>query len=84
MTKLKVRKYFMTYKLSTVIEKDKNGYYAYCPGLKGCQTQGDTLDDVNRNIKEAIELYLETMSEEELNEVVSEEILTGSYEVKVG
>ncbi|HMS34430.1 MAG TPA: type II toxin-antitoxin system HicB family antitoxin [Ignavibacteria bacterium] len=74
----------MTYKLSTVIEKDKHGYFAYCPELKGCQTQGDTLDEVNSNIKEAIELYLETMSEEELDEVLSEEILTGSYEVKVG
>jgi predicted RNase H-like HicB family nuclease len=74
----------MTYKLSTVIVKDKHGYYAYCPELKGCQTQGETLDEVNENIKEAIELYLETMSKEELNEVLSEEILTGSYEVKVG
>ena len=74
----------MTYKLSTVIEKDKHGYYAYCPELKGCQTQGDTLDEVNANIKEAIELYLETMSEEELNDVLSEEIMTGTYEVKVG
>lgn len=74
----------MTYKVSTVIEKDKFGYYAYCPELKGCQTQGDTLDEVNKNIKEAIELYLETMTEEELEEVLSEEILTGTYEVKVG
>ena len=55
----------MTYKLSTVIERDKHGYYAYSPELKGCHTQGDTLDEVNKNIKEAIELYLETMSEEE-------------------
>ena len=74
----------MTYKLCTVTEKDKHGYYAYCPELKGCQTQGDTLDEVNSNIKEAIALYLETMSVEELDEVLSEEILTGSYEVKVG
>lgn len=60
----------MTYKLSTVIEKDKHGYYAYCPELKGCQTQGNTLDEVNQNIKEAIELYMETMSEEELDKVI--------------
>ena len=46
----------MTYKLSTVIEKDKYGYYAYCPELKGCQTQGDTLDEVNANIKEVHEI----------------------------
>lgn len=59
----------MTYKLSTIIEKDNYGYFAYCLELKGCQTQGDTLDEVNKNIKEAIELYLETMTEEELEEV---------------
>ena len=50
----------MSIKLSTVIEKDINGYYAYCPELKGCQTQGDTLDEVYENLKEAIDLYLET------------------------
>lgn len=52
----------MSIKLSTVIEKDINGYYAYCPELKGCQTQGDTLDEVYENLKEAIHLYLETLS----------------------
>ncbi len=25
---------------------DEFGYYAYCPELKGCHTQGDTLDEV--------------------------------------
>lgn len=54
----------MSYKVSTIIEKDDNGYYAYCPELKGCHSQGDTLDEVSRNIKEAIELYLESLSYE--------------------
>ncbi len=51
----------MNYKVSIVIEKDDCGYYAYCPELEGCQTQGDALDEVMANIKEAIELYLETL-----------------------
>jgi hypothetical protein len=34
---------------------------AWCPELKGCQSQGDTLEDAVANIKEAIELYLETL-----------------------
>jgi predicted RNase H-like HicB family nuclease len=50
----------MTYKVNVVIEKDEYGYYAYCPELPGCQTQGDSLDEILGNIKEAIELYLET------------------------
>jgi predicted RNase H-like HicB family nuclease len=59
-------------------------YYAYCPELEGCQTQGDTLEEVLANIKEAIELYLETLSEDEIRTFLSKEILTTSLEVEVG
>ncbi len=69
--------------VSVVIEKDKHGYYAYCPELEGCQTQGDTLDEVMANIREAIELYLETLSEEERKESLNKEILTTTLEVRV-
>lgn len=55
----------MSYKVSVVIEKDEHGYYAYCPELEGCQSQGDSFEEVITNIKEAIEFYLETLSEEE-------------------
>ncbi|WP_228020542.1 type II toxin-antitoxin system HicB family antitoxin [Sphaerospermopsis sp. LEGE 08334] len=34
----------MSYKVSIVIEKDEDGYYAYCPELPGCQSEGDSLD----------------------------------------
>ena len=70
-------------KVSIVIEKDKNVYFAFCPELKGCHTQGDTLEEVLENIKEAIELYLETLSEEEREYCLSKEILTTSVEVNV-
>ena len=73
----------MLYKVSVVIEKDEQGYYAYCPELEGCQTQGDTLEEVLDNIKEAIELYLETLSEDEIRTSLSKEILTTSLEVEV-
>lgn len=73
----------MSYKVSVVIEKDEHGYYAYCPELEGCQTQGDSLEEVMSNIKEATELYLETLSEEEKKELLSKEILTTALEVKV-
>ena len=72
------------YKVSVVIEKDECGYYAYCPELEGCQTQGDSMEKVLSNIKEAIELYLETLTEEEIKEFLSKEILTTSLEIKVG
>ncbi len=74
----------MKYKVSVVIEKDKYGYYAYCPQLEGCQTQGDSFEEVLNNIKEAVELYLETMPKDEIDALLSKEILNTSLEVKVG
>lgn len=73
----------MSHKVSVVVEHDEHGYYAYCPELKGCQSQGDSLEEVLANIREAIELYLETLSDEEKKEVLSQEILTTSIEVLV-
>ena len=74
----------MSYKINVVIEKDEHGYYAYCPELEGCQTQGETFEETLKNIKEAVELYLETLSEDEIKASLSKEIVTTSLEVKVG
>ena len=73
----------MADKVSVVIEKDSFGYYAYSPELEGCHTQGDSFEEVMANIKEAIELYLETLSDEEKQAALSKEILTTSLEVGV-
>ncbi len=45
--------------LSVIIEKDADGYFAYCPQLQGCYTQGDTYEEVVQNIKDAIRLHIE-------------------------
>ena len=47
------------YKFSVVIEKDSDGYFAFCPELQGCYTQGDTYEEVIENIKDAIVLHIE-------------------------
>jgi predicted RNase H-like HicB family nuclease len=47
------------YRFSVVIEKDSDGYYAFCPELQGCYTQGATYEDALYNIKDAIRLHLE-------------------------
>lgn len=39
---------------------DEDGYVAYVPTMPGCITQGDTLEEVLKNIGEAIELWIET------------------------
>jgi predicted RNase H-like HicB family nuclease len=48
-----------TYRFSVVIEKDEDGYYAFCPELQGCYTQGGTYEEAIENIKDAIRLHLE-------------------------
>ena len=73
----------MSYKVSVVIEKDEHGYFAYCPELEGCHSQGHSLDEIMRNIQEAVALYVETLSEEERKDLLSNEILTTSVEVPV-
>lgn len=73
----------MSHKVSVVIEKDDHGYYAYCPELEGCHSQGDNFEEVVTNIREAIELYLETMTDEEISESLSKEILNTTIEVMV-
>ncbi len=52
----------MAHKASVVIEKDEDGYYAYVPELDGCQSQGDTLEEVTANIEEAIAVYLDSLA----------------------
>jgi predicted RNase H-like HicB family nuclease len=71
----------MSRKASVVIEKDEHGFFAWCPELKGCQSQGDTLEATVANIKEAIELYLETLSPDQRDVLLSRAILTTIVEV---
>ena len=57
-----------------VIHKaDEGGYYAECPVLRGCYTQGESMDEIRANMREAIELYLEDTS---MPDDVIEETLT--------
>ena len=47
-------------KLKIVLEQGLDGYIiAYCPSLRGCVSQGKTVEEAIANIREAIELYLE-------------------------
>lgn len=73
----------MAAKISVVIEKDDDGYYAYSPELKGCQTQGDTFEETIANMREAVDLYLETLTKIERKRLSSKEIFTTSFEVRV-
>ncbi len=71
----------MRRKVSVVIEKDEYGYYAFCPELPGCQSQGETFEEIAANIQEAISLYLETLLPNEIMSYLSKEIYTTVQEV---
>jgi len=71
----------MVHRLSAIIEKDEFGYYASCPELKGCHTQGESFEEALANLQEAAELYLETLTPDELREVASRTIISTSLEV---
>jgi predicted RNase H-like HicB family nuclease len=68
-------------KTSVIVEKDEEGYFAYCPQLKGCHTQGETLEEALQNIRECVDLYLETLDAEEKQALLSKEILSTFIEV---
>ncbi len=42
-----------------IIEKDEDGYTAFCPELQGCYVQGETYEEVLDNIRDAIRLHLD-------------------------
>lgn len=51
------------YSFQIVIEKEPEdeGYYAYSPTLPGCFSNGKTIEDAKRNIREAIQQHLESL-----------------------
>jgi predicted RNase H-like HicB family nuclease len=40
----------------------EGGYVASVPALPGCHTQGETLEEAEHNVKEAIVLYVESLA----------------------
>jgi len=66
---------------TVIIEDETGGYVAFVPALPGCHTQGDTLQELMENVKEAIEPYLETLTEEEKKELLRQRVV-GIQKVK--
>ena len=61
--------------LKVVFEpSDDGGYTVYVPSLPGCISEGDTLEEARHNIREAIELYLDSGDEPATKGVVIEQL----------
>lgn len=58
-------------KFDVILHKEDNGYWAEVPVLKGCYTQGDTIDEIKDNIKEAITAWLSVDLSDTKEEIIS-------------
>ena len=54
-------------KYAIVIEKSETGFGAYVPDLPGCVAVGETVEDINRLIREAIEFHIDGLREDGLS-----------------
>jgi len=69
--------------LTAIIEKEDDGYVALCPEVD-VASQGDTVGEARENLKEALELFFETASPEEINSRLHDEVYITHVEVAVG
>lgn len=73
----------MTRHLTAIIEHEEGGYTSLCPELD-VASQGDTIEEARNNLREALELFFESASEEELQQRLHDEVFVTSVEVAVG
>lgn len=63
----------MNRQLTAIIEREGDGYLALCPEVD-VASQGDTIDEAKKNLREALELFFETASPEEIKERLHDEV----------
>jgi predicted RNase H-like HicB family nuclease len=73
----------MRKQLTALIEREGNGYVSLCPELD-IASQGNTIEEARENLREALELFFETASAEEIQTRLHEEVYITRLEVAVG
>lgn len=63
-------------------EAPEGGYVVSVPSLPGCHTQGETIEEAEKNISEAIELFLESLEVHHEDIPQEKRILQGRVEVQ--
>ena len=71
-----------TRELTAIIEREGNGYVALCPELD-IASQGDTVDEARINLIEALELFFETASGQEMKDRLHADVLITRVKVAV-
>jgi predicted RNase H-like HicB family nuclease len=73
----------MNRQLTAIIEKENDGYVALCPEVD-VASQGDSIAEARDNLREALELFFETASEEEISTRLQKEVYITRLEIAVG
>jgi len=73
----------MTRQLTAIIEREGDGYVALCPEVD-VASQGNTVDEARKNLQEALDLFFETASPEEIRERLHNEVYVTQVEVALG
>ena len=70
-------------KLTAIIEREGDGYVSLCPELD-IASQGDSVEQTRDNLREALELFFETASPEEVKQRLHDEVFVTQLEVALG
>ena len=70
-------------RLTAIIEREGDGYVALCPELD-IASQGDSVEHARDNLREALQLFFETASPEEVEQRLHAEIFVTQVEVALG
>ncbi len=73
----------MKQKLTAIIKKENDGYVSLCPELD-IASQGNTIEQARDNLKEALELFFETASPEEIKQRLHTDVFVTQVEVAIG
>lgn len=71
------------HQFTAVIEREDDMYVALCPELD-IASQGESVEKARENLKEAIELFFETASQQEVRERLHDEVFVTRVEIAVG
>lgn len=69
--------------LPVVIEKDSDGYFAFCPSLQGCYTQGNSYEEVIDHLQDVIRLHIEDRLANDESVPVNQMVSLTTLEVQV-
>ena len=73
----------MTKRLTAIIEKEGDGFVALCPEVD-VASQGDSIESAKKNLQEALELFFEIASSEEIKTRFHEEVYVTHVQVAIG